>query len=437
MMSTGELGTTSDVSLSTEDRVDQACDEFEAVWKAEGRPRIEDWLVADQPQRERLALLGELLSIELFWRKKQGERPDPSEYIDRFPRRDECVEVARAFVRASSLHRRFNPRELHARGGLGAVFKAHDEELNREVALKKIREERAHDPQSQARFLREAEITGQLEHPGIVPVYSLSRADDGSPFYAMRFVRGETLQAAIARHHGESNGEPGNVSAGSRARRTDASPLAFRQLLLRFIEVCNPIAYAHSRGVLHRDIKPENIMLGPFGETLVLDWGLTKAVECALGAEPAESTLAASSASGTSDTQPGSRIGTLGYMSPEQAAGHHDRFGPASDVYSLGATLYAILTGQRPLAGEADANEVLRKTQSGEIPPPRSLRPTIPRPLEAICLKAMALQPEDRYAGPRAVAEDLERWLAGEPVRVWREPWIDRSRRWRGGIGRW
>jgi eukaryotic-like serine/threonine-protein kinase len=426
-MTLSDLGTTSDVSLSAEDRVDLACDEFEAAWKTGERPIIEKWLAADQPRHERLTLLGELLSIELFWRTKSGERPDPSEYIDRFPERDESIEVARTFARASTLHRRFTPHELHARGGLGAVYKAHDEELNREVALKKIREERSHDPQSQARFLREAEITGQLEHPGIVPVYSLSRSDDGSPFYAMRFVHGETLQAAITRFHGELSDEAGRDSAEgpsktsvSRLKRkapnADASSLAFRQLLLRFIEVCNPIAYAHSRSVLHRDIKPENIMLGPFGEPLVLDWGLTKAVGCTPGAEPADSAPAANSSSGTSDTQPGSRIGTLGYMSPEQAAGEHDRLGPASDVYSLGATLYAILTGQRPLSGESDANEILKKTQAGEIRRPRCVRPTLPRSLEAICVKAMALRPEDRYPSPRTLADDLERWLAGEPV---------------------
>ncbi|MGO9922433.1 MAG: hypothetical protein ACLQIB_48020 [Isosphaeraceae bacterium] len=219
-MSAGMSSTDDELSFSAQERIDQACDEFEAAWKDGRRPRIEEFLAVDQPRPERLALLRELLNIELFWRKKRDERPEPCEYIDRFPERDECAEVARAFMRAASAHRRFTPHELHATGGLGAVFKAHDEELNREVALKKIREQRAHDPQSQARFLREAEVTGQLEHPGIVPVYSLNRSDDGSPFYAMRFIHGETFQSAIDEFYGESQGEPGKgepgcVSAGS------------------------------------------------------------------------------------------------------------------------------------------------------------------------------------------------------------------------------
>ncbi len=165
--------------------------------------------------------------------------------------------------------------------------------------------------------------------------------------------------------------------------------------------------------MLHRDIKPDNIMLGPFGEPLVLDWGLTKAPAGATGGESGEPLAAPGSLSATSDTQPGSRIGTLGYMSLEQAAGQHDILGAASDVYSLGATLYAILSGQRPLAGEQDANQILKKTQDGDIPPPRSLRPDIPRPLEAICRKAIALRPEDRYQSAGDLAADLESWMAG------------------------
>jgi len=423
-MSNGTSSTADELSFSAQERIDRACDDFEAAWKSSGRPRIEELLAANQPRPGRLALLRELLNLELFWRKKRDERPEPREYIDRFPERDECAEVARAFMRAASAHRRFTPHELHATGGLGAVFKAHDEELNREVALKKIREQRAHDPQSQARFLREAEVTGQLEHPGIVPVYSLNRSDDGSPFYAMRFIHGETLQAAITRFHTGGGSGPGlNLKGGERL-------LAFRGLIRRFIDVCNPIAYAHSRNVLHRDIKPDNIMLGPFGETLVLDWGLTKALAGAAGGESGDPSPSPGAASGSSDTQPGSRIGTLGYMSPEQAAGQHDQLGPASDVYSLGATLYAILTGQRPLAGEQDANQILKKTQEGDMPPPSSVRPDIPRPLEAICRKAMALRPEDRYPSARSLADDLESWMAGEPVTAWSEPFGVRAQRW-------
>jgi len=182
--------------------------------------------------------------------------------------------------------------------------------------------------------------------------------------------------------------------------------------------------------VLHRDIKPDNIMLGPFGETLVLDWGLAKSMSSAADPDALEAPLAEAPSGGSSETRPGSRIGTPRYMSPEQAAGQHDRMGPASDVYSLGATLYTILTGQQPFAQETDVEVVLAKVQSGDFPPPRSLAHDIPRPLEAICLKAMSKLPEERYASAMALAEDIDHWLADEPVAAWPEPFRVRARRW-------
>src|SRR5262249_20241143 len=154
----------------------------------------------------------------------------------------------------------------HASGGLGDVFVAEDQELHREVALKEIRPQHAHNTHSRGRFLLEAEITGGLEHPGIVPVYGLGQYADGRPYDAMRFIYGDNLKEAIRRFH-EAD-VPGR-DPGERA-------LALRQLLRRFMDVCNAVAYAHSRGVLHRDLKPGNIMLGKFGETLVVDWGLAK-----------------------------------------------------------------------------------------------------------------------------------------------------------------
>ena len=162
-------------------------------------------------------------------------------------------------------HGRFRILRPHARGGLGEVFVAEDEELHREVALKEMQDRHADRPDSRSRFLLEAEITGGLEHPGIVPVYSLGQYGDGRPFYAMRFIRGDSLAEAIARFHGQAKaGQPATL---------DFASLAFRQLLRRFVDVCNAISYAHSRGVLHRDLKPGNILLGKYGETLVVDWG--------------------------------------------------------------------------------------------------------------------------------------------------------------------
>ncbi len=195
---------------------------------------------------------------------------------------------------ATSDGQRFRILRPHAKGGLGAVFVALDCELHREVALKQILEKHADDPVSRQRFVAEAEITGGLEHPGVVPVYGLGTDAGGRPYYAMRFIKGDSLKEAIARFHED---EALKTDPGRRS-------LELRKLLRRFTDVCNAIDYAHSRGVIHRDLKPANIIVGKHGETLVVDWGLAKAVG---RADPSagEQTLAPSS-SGSSETLPGS-----------------------------------------------------------------------------------------------------------------------------------
>jgi serine/threonine-protein kinase len=305
-----------------------------------------------------------------------------------------------------------------ARGGLGEILVAEDLELHREVALKEIQQRFAGDEQSQARFLLEAEVTARLEHPGVVPVHGLGKCADGRPFYAMRLVQGDTLQEAIRKFH-----EPATPhrNAGERS-------LALRRLLTRFVAVCNAVAYAHSRGVIHRDLKPANIMLGKYGETLVLDWGLAKVVGRQEAAEKGEQTLHPLSGD-VEATRAGSTVGTAAYMSPEQAAGRIDEQGPASDTYSLGATLYALLTGRPPVAGESIA-EVLHRVETGDWLPPRRVKADVPGALDAICRKAMALRPQDRYASALELGADVERWLGDEPVGAWKEQAWTRVGRW-------
>ena len=311
----------------------------------------------------------------------------------------------------------------HARGGLGQIHVAEDTELHRQVALKEIQPKHAASPISRKRFLLEAEITANLEHPGIVPVHGRGTHPDGRPFYAMRLIRGEELTTAIRRFHA--------------AESIDFTGREFRWLLQRFNDVCNTIAYAHNRGILHRDIKPSNIMLGPFGETLVMDWGVAKPLGPSrvgagagipLETSPNDEPTPWPQSEGPCVTRIGQAVGTPIYMSPEQAAGQVGGLGPASDIYSLGATLYVMLTNQRPFQGALV--EVLQAVQQGRFATPRQINPRVPRALDSICRRAMALQPDQRYQSALALRGDIERWLADEPVLAWREPWPDRARRW-------
>ena len=335
---------------------------------------------------------------------------------------------------AASRYVRVRP---HERGGLGLVSVAVDTELDREVAFKEILPEQADRPQSRARFLLEAAVTARLEHPGIVPIYGQGVTDRGRPFYAMRFVRGESLKRAVERFHDRA--VAGDPSARS---------LAFRDLLRRFIDVCNTIAYAHDRGVLHRDLKPSNILLGRFGETVVIDWGLAKLV--GTGADD----LAVDEPDGplrpiarpAYETMVGDAIGSPSYMSPEQADGRSDSAGTACDIYGLGATLYTLLSGKPPREG-GDVRRLLDAARSGAFPPPRAVNRDVPPALEAVCLKAMARTagrpvPFGPRAGRgrRALAGGgarlrLSRAVAGTAAAPAR-PASHRGRRRRGGAGR-
>jgi serine/threonine protein kinase len=324
---------------------------------------------------------------------------------------------------ATSAGTRFRILRPHAKGGLGEVFIALDTELNRDVALKEIQDHLADDPRYRARFEFEAEVTGGLEHPGIVPVYGLGHTADGRPFYAMRFIKGNSLKEAIRRFH-QAERQPD--------RDPGRSTLELRELLGRFMDVCDAVAYAHSRRVLHRDLKPGNIMLGKYGETLVVDWGLAKALDQPEPESPIEHSelpLKPASGSALEPTLAGAAVGTPAYMSPEQVDGRVGELGVRSDVYCLGATLYHLLTGHAPYEAE-QVGDIYQKILAGEIPRPRSLNPRVAPALEAICLKALALRAEGRYATAEALKADIERWLADEPVTAWHEPLARRAQRW-------
>ena len=311
---------------------------------------------------------------------------------------------------------RYTLTRLHAEGGLGKVWVAHDTDLNRDVALKEIQPEQATHPEMWRRFLKEAQVTGQLEHPNIVPVYELARRpEDGQPFYTMRLVRGRTLREEIAEHH-------------KKRARGDADPVGQLKLLQAFVSVCQAIGYAHSRGVLHRDLKPENVVLGGFGEVIVLDWGLAKTIDDANDLEESPA-VALTEDARTEATRAGHLLGSPAYMAPEQAEGRFDLVGTRTDVYGLGAILFEILTGRAPHEGK-DTAEIIARILSGETPSSQAVVNSVPPALDAICARAMAKARGDRYPKATALAGDLQLWLADEPVPVYREGWSQRLSRW-------
>jgi hypothetical protein len=312
---------------------------------------------------------------------------------------------------------RYVMKKFHAKGGMGEIWLAEDSDIGRSVALKKMRGSPRPDQKDQ--FLREAQITGQLEHPGVVPVHELGVDDEGQPFYVMMFIQGRTLSDAIDEYHAPP--APGTAPREVQGLR----------LLQTFITLCQTVAYAHSKGVIHRDIKPDNVMVGAYGETLVLDWGLAKPVGVPDDFEDGQPTVKVQTRfSGESvETLDGAVKGTPAYMAPEVAEGNVSEVDKASDLYLLGGTLYHILTGKKPRKAKKIA-ELIELARKHPPTPPRKLDRTIPRALEAICLKAMAPRKEDRYASASALAEDMQHYLAGEPVLAYRENVWERAWRW-------
>ncbi len=322
-------------------------------------------------------------------------------------------------------------------GGMGTVYLVRDHDLGRDVALKVLTVPDESGTLS-SRLLAEARHLARLEHPNIVPVHDVGRLTDGRIYYTMKLVRGRRLDAW---------------------RREAPSRAAALRLFQR---VCEAVAFAHASGVIHRDLKPENVMVGPFGEALVMDWGVAKLMKEAapLQATPASPFRAArlpeaasagpppgppaddpgpppgdveeETGLGRADGRPltadGAVIGTPAYMAPEQARGQVERLDQRTDVYALGAILYFLLAGRPPFEG-ASPGETLRRVVGDRPEPLRQIDRTLPKALEALCARAMAAEPSDRYASAREMAEDVERFLDGQPVSAHRETIADKARR--------
>jgi serine/threonine protein kinase len=271
-----------------------------------------------------------------------------------------------------------------ASGGMGTVYLAEDTELNRQIAIKVLN---ATDitAELRERMVREAHIIAQLEHPGIVPVHDVGMLPDGRVFYATKYVRGSRLDDYAA--------------------RTDS----FGDRLRKFQSVCDAVAFAHARGVIHRDLKPQNIMIGAFGEVLVLDWGVAKILR---QREPV-SLEADTLIKNPGDTRHGTIIGTRNYMSPEQARGEINELDERSDVYALGAVLYFLLTNKSPATAR-----------------PRTINPTITKAAEAICLKAMSPEKTARYETAAELSSDIGHLLDAQPVSAYQESVVEKVSRW-------
>ena len=289
---------------------------------------------------------------------------------------------------------RFHRREVLGRGGMGEVTLWRDERLGREVAVKRLLPHAVDDDTARARFLREARVQGQLEHPAVVPVYDVREDGDGGLSLTMKRVRGKTLTKVLDEHS-----------------RSDLGREPSRRLLSAFATVCLAIEFAHARGIVHRDLKPANIMLGDFGEVYVLDWGLAKIL-----GEPAEADASSAGAlSPSAMTQSGSVLGTLGYMAPEQL---DDSLGPttaASDVYSLGAILFELLAGV-PLLAASSPMELMQLTLAGVDARAQQRAPAqrVPPELEDVCVQATARVPNARVFTARALHDAVERYLEGD-----------------------
>jgi len=300
---------------------------------------------------------------------------------------------------------RYIIRKTLGHGGQGYVWEAIDTELNRRVALKNIVPKLSSDPLHQELLIDEARKTGKLRHRGVPPVFDVGKDADGKPFFTMQLISGEKLSESY-----------GNLKYESISRSDFVNQI--RPLLRHLIAACYTVEFAfRSEAVIHRDLKPANIMVNSCGETVVMDWGMGKIVTDPSQIKDASSVLfiPMASGSGSQENSVGTIKGTAAFMSPEQARAENDRLDHRTDVYGLGAILYWILTGKPPHKGTFEA---LPDIQKNLFLPPSQARPSlsIPPELEAICLKAMASQPEDRYQRAGEMAADLENFIAGEPV---------------------
>ena len=400
-------------ALADLQQIDAVCDRFEMAWRTGRPPDIAEFLT-DVPANVRAQLFRDLLNLDLEYRRRLGEQPDPRSYQERFPsfavsvdlalksqssqstklRCDRNTRSSESTIAASRCPGTREPEQLGfvlnqpegfqeagyevlgelGRGGMGVVLRAYQAALNRTVALKVVKSGSFATEAELIRFQTEAEAVAQLDHPHIVPIYEVGKCR-GQHFFSMKLVNGTSLDRRIA----DFVDNP-------------------KATALLVATVAHAVHHAHQRGILHRDLKPANVLVDDKGQPHVTDFGLAKRLD---GSQET--------------TQSGVLLGTPSYMSPEQASGSRGEISTSTDVYGLGTILYALLAGRAPFAGTTlvDTLEMVRN-QTPE--PPTLLNSRVPRDLEIICLKCLEKEPERRYQSALALAEDLERWLKGMPI---------------------
>jgi serine/threonine protein kinase/tetratricopeptide (TPR) repeat protein len=404
--------------LPIDDRrtIDEVCDRFEVAWRSEGHPELALFL-NEVPEHSRRRLFRELLALDVDYRTARGESPDPAAYLAEFPEFVDLVDAAFTLRGGDGPTRRarrgqdgsttdldfhweqsgdrdvieralrtagYEVIEQIGRGGMGVVFRAHELSLNRPVAVKVVRSAEFATSEERRRFQNEAEAVASLDHPHIVPIYEVGESG-GLNYFSMKLIQGASLERQL---EGFQN-KP----------RTSARLVA---------ELANAVQHAHERGILHRDLKPANILLDERDEPHVTDFGLARRLDHDFDL-----------------THSGAIVGTPSYMSPEQATGARGSLTIAADIYGLGSILYALLTGRGPHTGNSLA-EILFRVRDERPEPPTRLNPKVPRDLEVICLKCLEKEPKRRYASAQALADDLARWLAGEPIAARPVSWATR-----------
>jgi WD40 repeat protein len=380
-------------SIKSARALERACDQFELAWQSLPRPSIEAYLHHHTgPSCARY--VRELVALEIVYRRRAGERPEPAEYLVRFPEHASAVEAA--FQATERAQERpvgdgqstaapdksvpaipgYEVIEELGRGGMGVVFKATAQRLNRFVALKMILAGDLASTDAGARFLKEAESVAQLQHPQVVQIFRIGDFQ-GRPYLEMEYVNG-----------------------GSLADRLDGLPWTPTGAARLIESLALAIHHAHLRGIVHRDLKPANILLTADGMPKVTDFGLAKSLGADIGL-----------------TRTDSIIGSPSYMAPEQTAGKSGQVGPATDVYSLGAILYELLTGRPPFRA-ATVLETLEQVRWAEPAPPSRIQPGLPVDLETIVLKCLEKEPARRYASAAELSAELKRFQNGEPIRA-------------------